>query len=123
MPPEFLKPEWNDERIRDWANRIGPNTKRVIEKIFDYYQIKEQAYNPTLSVLKLSNSYSQERLENVCELALEKYRVPRYHHLKALLSANQDILFINNKNRSSMDKNSHGYLRGKEYYGGVSNDR
>lgn len=119
MPPEFLKVEWDDKRIREWASRIGPNTRKVIEKIFDSFQIKEQAYNPTLSVLKLSNSYSQDRLENACEIALEKYRVPRYHHLKALLSANQDILFINNKNRASSLNSGQGYLRGKKYYGGI----
>lgn len=119
MPTEFLKNEWNDERIRSWADKIGPNTRKVIDRIFDSFQIKEQGFNPSLSVLKLSDKYSQERLENACELALDKYRVPRYHHINALLSANQDIIFTERKSRISNDRSgSQGYLRGSEYYGG-----
>ena len=125
MPPEFLRQEWDDERIKRWADSIGPNTRNVIDRIFGSYEIKEQGYNPTLSVLRLSKTYSQERLETACELALKKYRMPRYHHLKALLSANQDKLYLESKVKdTSEEENSHlGYLRGAEYYGGSHHDR
>jgi hypothetical protein len=125
MPPEFLRQEWDDERIKRWADSIGPNTRNVIDRIFGSYEIKEQGYNPTLSVLRLSKTYSQERLETACELALKKYRMPRYHHLKALLSANQDKLYLESKVKdTSEEENGHlGYLRGAEYYGGSHHDR
>lgn len=111
MPPEFLKHEWDDVRIKKWADDIGPNTRKVIDKIFGSCQIKEQGYNPALSVLKLSNKYSQNRLENACELVLDKYRAPRYRHLNALLSANQDILYVENKKRCNSNKQKmQGYL-------------
>lgn len=124
MPPEFLKQEWDDDRIKRWADGIGPYTRKVIDKIFRCYQIKEQGYNPTLSVLRLSKTYSQERLETVCELALMKYRAPRYHHLKALLSANQDKIYLENKIKRKEEKEGlgSGYLRGVEYYGGSHHD-
>ena len=123
MPPQFIQNEWDDVRIKNWASSIGENTRKVINKIFESYKIKEQAYNPALSVLKLSKAYSQNRLENACELALEKYRVPRYHHLNALLSHNQDVKYIEDKNKSmSKSQKNMGYLRGAEYYGGKKND-
>lgn len=122
MPPEFLKQEWDKDRICRWADSIGPSARSVVNRIFEQYQIKEQGYNPTLSVLRLSKTYSQERLETACELALTKYRVPRYKHLKALLSANQDKIYQNQKSAGSKSKDEEnsmsGYLRGSDYYGG-----
>lgn len=78
-----------------------------------------------MSVLRLSKTYSQERLETACELALKKYRVPRYHHLKALLSANQDKLYLESKVKDTSEEENGrlGYLRGAEYYGGSHHDR
>lgn len=119
MPPQFLKQEWDDERIKSWADKIGPNTRTVIDRIFKSFTIKEQGYNPSLSVLRLSKKYSQERLETACELALAKYRTPRYRHLNAILSANQDKVFVESRSANSK-KEGIGYLRGSDYYGGKS---
>lgn len=123
MPPQMVKQEWTKERIEQWASQIGPNTRKVIDLIFDSCRIKEQGYNPSLSVLKLSDSYSQERLENACELALTKYHLPRYRHLKALLLANQDILWKESNRKDHQPREDKtGYLRGEAYYGGRSDD-
>ena len=123
MPPQFIKQQWDDERIKRWADAIGPNTRKVINRIFAYYDIKEQGYSPTLSVLRLSKNYSQERLETACELALSKYRTPRYKHLKAILSANQDKAFSEvREKRQQNESPSLGYLRGADYYGGKKDD-
>ncbi|MFA6662053.1 MAG: IS21 family transposase [Bacilli bacterium] len=123
MPDQFLKPEWDDVAIRRWAYSIGSNASEVIERIFAGVKIKEQGYNPSLSVLRLSNTYSEARLETACELALTKVRTPRYYHLKAILSSNQDKVFIESKNISKgSTETSSGYVRGAEYYGGSNND-
>ena len=113
MPPEFrkIKP-WDDERIRNWAARIGPNTLKVINCIFLNVPIKEQGYNPSLSVLNLSKKYSDDRLETACELALTRgIRSPRYHHINAILSANQDTYYLEQKALPEIDESSMGYLR------------
>ncbi len=117
MPDQFNKPEWDDTRIRRWAESIGKYTGITIDRIFDSVQIKEQAYNPCLSVLRLSKAYGDDRLENACGIALERIRSPRYRHLKAILAANQDKI-------ASLPKasdNSRGYIRGAAYYGGEDN--
>lgn len=85
-------------------------------------KIKEQGYNPSLSVLRLSKTYSEARLEAACEMALTKVRTPRYHHLKAILAANQDRIYLEKKNISQENLSASGYVRGAEYYGGDSND-
>ena len=124
MPDQFQKPEWDDERIRNWAANIGVNVSSVIDRIFFNVKIKEQAYNPSLSVLRLSKTYTEARLENACELALTRVRTPRYHHLKAILASNQDKIYLEQKNAAKSKKSSTtgGYLRGSEYYGGDGND-
>ena len=44
-------------------------------------------------------------------------KVPRYHHLKAILTANQDITYKEQlESESSSDDCSMGYLRGSDYY-------
>lgn len=123
MPDQFQQPEWDDVRITRWAYSIGSYTGEVIDRIFALVKIKEQGYNPSLSILRLSKSYSEARLETACELALTKVRTPRYHHLKAILSANQDQIFLEQKNNSKKKAPATGYIRGTEYYGGGSNDQ
>lgn len=120
MPEQFNQPEWDDERIKKWAYSIGVYTGEVIDRIFAGVKIKEQGYNPSLSILKLSKTYSQTRLENACEMALtQNIRVPRYHHLKAILAANQDQIFIEKKIKSDTPKKKEqGYVRGADYYAG-----
>ena len=123
MPDQFNQPEWDDIRIQRWAYSIGSNAGEVIERIFREVKIKEQGYNSSLSVLRLSKTYSEARLETACELALTRVRVPRYHHLKAILAANQDQIYLEQKKVSSKpQQNTQGYIRGAEYYGGGSND-
>ena len=90
----------------------------MIDLIFSCVKIKEQGYNSSLSVLRLSKSYSEARLETACELALTKVKMPRYHHLKSILSANQDILHAANKLESTPKISQEGYVRGPGYYGG-----
>ena len=114
MPPEFLRPDWDDARIRSWASAIGENTLAVIERIFDGVKIKEQAYNPALSVLKLSRSYGADRLENACAYALDRLKSPRYRHLKSILDSNRDKM--EGPGNASLDEKPDGYVRGADYY-------
>lgn len=121
MPDQFQQPEWDDARIRNWAYKIGPNCGECIDRIFAGVKIKEQGYNPSLSLLRLSKKYSDSRLESACKLALLQIRSPRYHHLNAILAANQDILAEQLQNKPKTN-NTQGYIRGSAYYGGNEND-
>jgi hypothetical protein len=121
MPDQFQQVEWDDKRIRKWAYSIGKSTGEVIDRIFGSVKIKEQGYNSSLSVLRLSKSYSEERLEVACEMALAKVRIPRYKHLKSILSSNQDYIYLESKLNTDKKEHNHsvqGYVRGADYYGG-----
>ena len=119
MPPAFRNiVQWDDERIRNWASSVGKSTRQVIDRLFSSVSIKEQGYNPCLAVLRLSRTYTDARLETACEIAISRgIKVPRYHHLKAILTANQDITYKEQlESGSTADDSSMGYLRGSDYY-------
>jgi len=125
MPDQFQQAEWDDKRIRKWAYSIGNKTGEVIDRIFSSVKIKEQGYNASLSVLRLSKNYSEERLEVACEMALTKVRVPRYQHLKSILSSNQDNVYLKTKSdtdKKERNRDVQGYVRGSDYYGGGNGD-
>lgn len=117
MPQEKLFQEWNEERILMWANSVGPNTFVVISRILDPLLIKEQGYNPALSILGLSNKFGSSRLEDACELALSHTHSPRWRNLNSILSSNQDgVIREKRKEKASKAK---GFERGAEYYKSV----
>ena len=60
MPDQFQKPEWDDVRIRKWALKIGPSCAECVARIFAGVKIKEQGYNSSLSLLRLSKKYSEQ---------------------------------------------------------------
>lgn len=123
MPDKFKFTPWDDVRIKSWAKSIGKYTAEAIHRIFASVAIKEQGYNPALAILRLSNKYSEARLEAACEFAITKgITKPRYHHLSSILAANQDELYLEEKKTDTKKNSSMGYLRGSDYYGGGNND-
>lgn len=126
LPDKYNQPEMDYERITKWAASIGEYTAQVIDRIFKSVPIKEQGYNSAISVLKLSKQYTNERLETSCEIAIHSnVKVPRYHHLKAILSSNQDMTYRANLQEQKINKQreeTRGYIRGASYYGGILDD-
>ncbi len=120
MPEAFLRPEWDDVRIRGWAKRVGPNCAAVVDRIFDRAKVKEQAYNPSLSVLNLSKKYGEGRLEAACAHALPRLGSPRYKHLKAILDSSLDgpaaQAPARGKPSGGPGSGPKGHVRGADYY-------
>jgi len=45
MPPNHQKyQQWNGERFRKWASKIGPSTAAVVEGILTGYKVEQQGY-------------------------------------------------------------------------------
>ena len=121
MPDQFRFSPWDDARIRSWAKSIGSYTALTVDRIFEGVAIKEQGYNPALAVLRLSNKYSEARLEAACEFAITSgIKKPRYHHLSSILASNQDEIYMERKKAGENAHPPMGYLRGSGYYGGGS---
>lgn len=118
-PEAFLKPEWDDVRIKGWAKRIGPSCSAAVERIFDRAKVKEQTYNPALSVPNLSEKHGEDRLETACAHAPPKLNSSRCRHLKAILDSGLDVPAEGKPVGANADRRgseSKGRVRGADYY-------
>ena len=117
MPEDHQKYlEWNGDRFRKWAERIGTNTYKVINAILTAKRVEQQSYKGCMGLLKLADKYTVERLEAACEKALTYTATPSYKSIKNILTTGQDKALPNEK-PSENPHNSYGITRGAGYYG------
>lgn len=119
-----LYSEWDSERFLKWSTDIGESTKEVVQKLFESYRVEEQAYKGCLSLLKLADKYSTERLENACRIALIRIPNPRYKNIRLILESGQDKKEDKTpqSHSSSLASNKYAVVRGAAYYGGESHE-
>ena len=71
MPPDRQKYlQWNGDRFIRWAEQIGNNTTAVVRHFLTMYKVEQQGYKSCMALLKLSDTYSADRVENACTKAL-----------------------------------------------------
>ena len=107
--------QWNSERFRKWAAKIGPNTASVVESILTGYKIEQQGYRACMALLKLSDNYSKERLEAACIKAFTYMPRPNYKAIQAILKTGQEKISAEATVPQKPDE--FGFTRGSDYYG------
>lgn len=112
--------QWDAERVREWAGRIGENTTTVVNRIFESVPVDEQGLDAALAVLRLTRRYSAGRVEAASEIALvSRVRSPRYAHLRPILETRQDDPGSRDAwSTSASAGEPAGYVRGADYYAG-----
>ena len=115
MPKNHQYFNWNADRFINWGKSIGSNTKTVIEKHIHRYRVEEQSYKGCMSILKLADKYTAQRLENACAIALEHIPNPTYKNIRLILEAGQDEI-ISKGNEDDTSIQEHAILRGADYY-------
>ena len=116
MPPDHQKyTQWNGERFRKWADKIGPNTAVVVEGILTGYKVEQQGYRACMALLKLEDQYSQQRLESACTRALEYSPRPSYKTIQLILKSGQDKIV--QAAVTAPEPSPFGFTRGAGYYG------
>lgn len=114
MPLKHQKmTEWTPERIVNWANRIGPNTAKVVDHIMAHKLHPEQAYRACLGIIRLEKTYSGQRIENASRRAIA-YQAFSYHSMVSILEKNLDLLSFEENPTSPLLQ--HSNLRGLKYY-------
>jgi len=120
MPPdhrEYVK--WNGGRFKTWAKSIGKHTETVIKAMLTSYRVEEQAYRGCMALLKLSDKYSNARLENACERALFYTPRPGYKQILSILKSEKDGSRA--ESHKSQRSPEFSFVRGSEYYKGGTN--
>ena len=111
--------QWNGERFRSWARKYGESTFTVIDRLLNSYKAEQQGYNACMSILKMADKYTPERLDKTCAKALSLINTPRYKDIKLIIEHYQDDSDTVTVSRSE----KHALIRGSEYYrnGGSEN--
>ena len=118
MPEDHQKYlEWNGDRFRKWAERIGSNTCKAVNAILASQRVEQQSYRSCMGLLKLADKYSAERLEAACRKALSYTASPSYKSIKNILAAGQDKIDSKLQAPDSVSMPSkHAITRGADYY-------
>ena len=104
--------EWNGDRFRNWAAKIGPSTAKVINQILASAKVEEQSYRSCMGLLKLSDKHTSRRLEAACTKALTYTASPSYKVVKSILESN----VIEDSNSTEGTERTSGITRGADYY-------
>ena len=113
--------EWNGDRFRKWAERIGSSTCQVVDAILTSKRVEQQSYRSCMGLLKLADKYSVDRLEAACRKALSFTAAPSYKSIKNILDTGNDQTEMPDKGKATDShteptKNSHALTRGADYY-------
>lgn len=111
---EYL--QWNGDRFRSWANKIGPNTAQVVEYLLTKGTAEQQGYKACMSLLKLADKYTADRLEITCSKVLRFTTKPSYKSVQEILKAGLDK-DIPTPTAMPSDSTQYGFVRGADYFG------
>ncbi len=91
MPPKHQQYlQWNGDRLRNAAAKIGSNTVSVVESILTSYKVEQQGYKACMTLLKLAEQYSPQRLESACAKAFFYTPRPSVKSIQTILKTGQD---------------------------------
>lgn len=119
MPPNHQQYiQWNGDRFRKWASKMGHHTETVVSAILSGYKVEQQGYKACMGILKLADKYTPERLENACKKALTFTPRPSLKNIQAILSSGQDRSSEPVEQEDKPSSSQYGFTRGAEYYAG-----
>jgi hypothetical protein len=116
MPEDHQKYlEWNGDRFRKWAERIGINTYTAVNAILTSKGVEQQTYRSCMGLLKLAEKYSEAQLEAACKKALSYTASPSYKSIKNILVTGSEKL-LSECSDTKTTRKAHGITRGADYY-------
>lgn len=99
--------------IKNWAQKIGPNTVAFVEHMMKSRAFPQQAYRACYGLLRLSQSHGETRLEKACAKALIMH-VTRYQQVESILKNKLEEVSITDIQTAKISE--HNNIRGSQYY-------
>ena len=106
--------EWSPERLERWAMRIGSATARLVRHRLTARQHPQQAYRSCLGILRLGNTYGNDRLNAACRRALT-LGSHSYKSIESILRHGLDRQPLAEQTESELPAD-HDNIRGSTYY-------
>jgi transposase len=110
----WIQTEWTPERMRRWAQKIGPDTAAFIEAMIAARSFPEQAYRACLETLRLGKKYTESRLEKACGKRLA-VGATRYQQIESMLKKGlEEVPLLPEPVSTAIS--DHNNIRGPNYY-------
>jgi transposase len=106
--------EWTPERMKRWANKIGPKTTQFIDHMIASRAFPQQAYRACLGLLRLGERFGEVRLEKACIIALSACAT-RYQQVESILKKRLDTV-PHSHDQVEPVISDHENIRGPNYY-------
>jgi hypothetical protein len=115
MPPAHLAHAHGSspDRLKRWAEKIGPQTTAFIDHMIASKPFPAQAYRGCLGLLRLASQYGESRLEQACTRGLQ-VGASRYQQIQNMLKNNLENSSL--KETKSSPVLRHNNIRGPGYY-------
>lgn len=111
MPPAHQKHiEWSPARLYKWAEKVGPATHQLVQKIIKTKFHPQQGFRPAVGVLRLGKQYGDERLEAAAAIALT-FDFVRVRQISDLLKNGMD-----KESKPTVTVSNRTQVRGRDYY-------
>lgn len=108
--------EWPPSRMVQWAEKIGPHTARLFERILEDKPHPEMGYRGCLGIIRLADKYSSGRVEAAAERALLTGAC-RYRSVESILKNSLDRQPLPpSPGAPSAIPPGHDNIRGAEYF-------
>ncbi len=117
MPEKHrFKDNWNPDKLKWWAEKIGKSTLWVITYILDSKKYPEQAYKSCLGILSQAKKYGNDLLELTCRKACNSERVNYKYITEEIVKIKSQYDEQMKDEHPSLLPEIHENIRGKEYY-------
>ena len=107
--------EWTPERLVRWAEKSGPATAALIQRLLERRTHPQQGFRSALGIMRLGKSYGADRLEAACARALELGALS-YRSLESILRQGLDRTPVTTPEEAPDSPVEHEHLRGADYY-------
>ena len=106
--------KWPPERVRSWAESVGPHVGELARAILDRRMHPETGYRACLGVIRLADRFGRERLDIACARAVA-IESPTYKTVAAMLKKGLDLVPMPESPRAAAVE-EHENIRGAAYF-------
>jgi len=110
--------EWTPSRLIRWAEKTGPATGQLVDRILRRRPHPEQGYRAVLGITRLGRQHGNGRLDAVSALALGSCR---FDTVRNILAAGQDRLPFEPP-AETMPTPAHDNIRGAACYAATTRE-
>ena len=85
MPDEHkVVTGWSNDRFLSWAEKIGPNTRELIQRVLDSREYSVQTYRSCMGIMRLAKDIPKEIMEKASREALDR-QIYSYKYFNIIL--------------------------------------